>query len=398
MLTLICFLRHAVQIAPQRVDFGARLADHDPGPGGVDVDLEFVGVLADRDLRQPRVGELADDVLAHADVLGEVLGEVALVEPVGLPVVDVAHAHRLWVNLLSHLQLSLSFVSGVGGGRFRSHGQCDRQVAGALGDRRRPPHRARPEALDRGPFVGVGLPDDQVVLEQLVVALGVGHRRLEQLAPIAGGLARGEGEDSASLLDGLAPQVPAHHPRLAGRGAHVAGVGAHDAPPGALAACFAATAAPAGAGRSRRGGAAGSRRGFARRGFAALAAGSSSEASASAGAPRAARRPPPRPRTGLGGAPASAAGSSAAARPPRQPALAGRLRPGGPARVCGRLGCSGARGARRPRLGRARVLAAAASSGRSSSAGLTAPSPSRRARGTRASARTPRACGRPSPR
>ena len=36
------------------------------------------------------------------DVLGEELGEVALVEPVRLPVVDVAHAHRLGMNLLSH--------------------------------------------------------------------------------------------------------------------------------------------------------------------------------------------------------------------------------------------------------------------------------------------------------
>ena len=102
---------HAVQIAAQGVHFGARLADHDPGSGRVDVDLEFVGVLADRDFRQPGVGELVDDVLADADILGEVLGEVALVEPVGLPVVDVTHAHRLWMNLLSHLCLSLSFVS-----------------------------------------------------------------------------------------------------------------------------------------------------------------------------------------------------------------------------------------------------------------------------------------------
>jgi len=56
----------------------------------VDVDLDLVGVLADRDLRQPGVRELADDVRPDVDVLGEVVGEVALVEPVRLPVVDVA--------------------------------------------------------------------------------------------------------------------------------------------------------------------------------------------------------------------------------------------------------------------------------------------------------------------
>ena len=68
---------------------------------------------------------------------------------------------------------------------------------------------ARPIARGRkrlivGPFVGVGLTDDQIVLEQLVVALGVRHRRLEQLAPVARHLTRGEGEDSACLLHGLA--------------------------------------------------------------------------------------------------------------------------------------------------------------------------------------------------
>src|ERR1019366_476938 len=97
---------HAVQVAAQRVHFGARLADHDARARRVDVDLELLGVLADRDVRQPRVGELVDDVLAHAHVLGEVLGEVALVEPVGLPVVDVSHAHGLWMNLLSHFSVS----------------------------------------------------------------------------------------------------------------------------------------------------------------------------------------------------------------------------------------------------------------------------------------------------
>src|SRR6185503_6199590 len=44
----------------------------------------------------------AHDVAPDRDVLRQVVGEVALVEPVGLPVVDVAHAHRLGMNLLSH--------------------------------------------------------------------------------------------------------------------------------------------------------------------------------------------------------------------------------------------------------------------------------------------------------
>ena len=46
------------------------------------------------------------DVLADLDVLEQVVREVALVEPVRLPVVDVADAETLWMNLLSHDWLS----------------------------------------------------------------------------------------------------------------------------------------------------------------------------------------------------------------------------------------------------------------------------------------------------
>src|SRR5205807_6574735 len=95
--------RHAVKLAPERVDLGARLADHDAGPGGVDVDLDLVLVLLDRDVREPRVGELALDVVADVDVLEQVVRELALVEPRRLPVMDVADAQDLWMNLLTHL-------------------------------------------------------------------------------------------------------------------------------------------------------------------------------------------------------------------------------------------------------------------------------------------------------
>src|SRR6266566_3897789 len=67
---LYLLVGHAVQLPAQGVDFAARLADHDARAGGVDVDLQFARVLADRDVRQARVGELAHDVLADAHVLG----------------------------------------------------------------------------------------------------------------------------------------------------------------------------------------------------------------------------------------------------------------------------------------------------------------------------------------
>jgi hypothetical protein len=91
-----------VQITAQGVDLGAGLADHDAGTRGVDVDLHLVGVLADRDVAQAGVRELVGDVAANGDVLGQIVAEVTLGEPVRLPVVDVAHAHGLGVNLLSH--------------------------------------------------------------------------------------------------------------------------------------------------------------------------------------------------------------------------------------------------------------------------------------------------------
>ena len=91
-----------VKVTSKLIDLRARLADHDARPRRVDVDLHLGGVLADRDVRQAGVRQTADDVLADQRVFMQVVREVALVEPVGLPVVDVAHAHRLGMNFLTH--------------------------------------------------------------------------------------------------------------------------------------------------------------------------------------------------------------------------------------------------------------------------------------------------------
>jgi hypothetical protein len=68
----------------------------------VDVDLHLGGVLADRDVGEAGVRELVRDVIANPDVLDQEVGELLLGEPVRLPVVDVAHAHGLGMNLLTH--------------------------------------------------------------------------------------------------------------------------------------------------------------------------------------------------------------------------------------------------------------------------------------------------------
>jgi hypothetical protein len=105
-------LRQLVQIPPQRIDLGARLPDHDPRTRGVDVDRDLAALLSDRDVREARVGEAALDVFANLEVLEQVVGELALVEPVRLPSVDVADPEALWVDLLAHARSTPPRPSG----------------------------------------------------------------------------------------------------------------------------------------------------------------------------------------------------------------------------------------------------------------------------------------------
>ena len=131
------------------------------------------------------------------------------------------------MNLLSHVSVVLSSVSWLSWA-LGARGQRDRQVAGALADRRRASHRARPEALDRRPFVGVCLPDDRSSSSSSwlfsAFATADSSSLLQSRATSRGVKAR----IARASWNGLAPQVPAHHPRLARRGAHVAGVRAND--------------------------------------------------------------------------------------------------------------------------------------------------------------------------
>src|SRR4051794_20000394 len=91
----------------------------------------------------------------------------------------------------------------------------DREVTGALADRRGATHRARPEALERRTFVGVRRLDEEVLAVELMVVLGVCDSRLEHLAPVARHGAGRELEDCAGLLDRLATDVVADKTRLA---------------------------------------------------------------------------------------------------------------------------------------------------------------------------------------
>ena len=90
-----------MEVLAQGVDFAARLADDDAGASGVDIDGDLAAAL-DRDVREPGVGELGDDVIADLQVFLEDVGEVLLLEPGRLPVVDVSDSETLGVDLLSH--------------------------------------------------------------------------------------------------------------------------------------------------------------------------------------------------------------------------------------------------------------------------------------------------------
>src|SRR5262249_34686003 len=88
---------------------------------GVDVDRDPLLVLADQDVGQTRVRELRVDVLADANVLEDVVRELLLAGvPVGLPVVDHAHAEPARMDLLAHYFSPSSGVSASSGASVAS--------------------------------------------------------------------------------------------------------------------------------------------------------------------------------------------------------------------------------------------------------------------------------------
>jgi len=96
-------LRDVVQLTAERIDLDARLADHNAGTRGVDVDRDPLLVLADQDVGQAGMRELPVDVLADLDVLDQVLRELLRARvPVRLPVVDDADAHPSGMDFLTH--------------------------------------------------------------------------------------------------------------------------------------------------------------------------------------------------------------------------------------------------------------------------------------------------------
>src|SRR5262249_42595460 len=133
-----------------------------PRTRGRDVDLDLSRALDDADLGQAGMRELVLDVPANRQVLVQVVRKVALVEPVRLPVVDVADPETLWMDLLSHSSVLRSQRPG--------------DVAGSLVDPSRAAQCPRPVPAQGGALIDVDVLDSQVVGNQVMVRLGVRRR------------------------------------------------------------------------------------------------------------------------------------------------------------------------------------------------------------------------------
>src|SRR5438309_1512211 len=241
-----------LQLVLQLLHLGALATDDDARPRGIDGDPGAVGRALDVDARDAGVVELVLDVAPDLHVLVE-QGRVVLGgEPARAPR-ELRHrpeaepdrmrllAHRLFLLLApgralaaggrrrgpAGRRLGRRRRRGGGGRRRRGRpadapvarpGQAgpgaiglvahrDRQVARAVLDEERAAHRARLYALHRRPAVG-HRPDDAQVVEvaDLVIVLGIGHRRAQHLLDQAGGRPRRELERG----EGLAQDRKAH--------------------------------------------------------------------------------------------------------------------------------------------------------------------------------------------
>src|SRR5262249_1773379 len=98
--------REAGELLLELLDLRPFLADHDAGPGGVDVDLRLVRGTLDVDLRHARVVEALLQEVPGLDVLVGELRILSLREPARVPVLGDTQTESRRMNLLSHDQAS----------------------------------------------------------------------------------------------------------------------------------------------------------------------------------------------------------------------------------------------------------------------------------------------------
>ncbi len=205
---------HLAQVAAQRLDVLALLADHDAGARAVDRDPRVLRRALDRDLAYRRVPELLLQVLAHLDVLGEHRREILAVRvPARRPVALTARRKPVgWISVPWVPTPSVCLQSPTV--------TCD--VAGRLADAVAAALGARGETLQRVGLVDVDRLDLQLVDVGAVVVLGVGDRRLEHLLDDLGALLRAERENAQRAVDRQPADLVGDEPALLGRQAHAA--------------------------------------------------------------------------------------------------------------------------------------------------------------------------------
>ena len=155
------------QLGSQPVGFRPAPADHDAGPGGVDVDAEPVTGPLDLDPADRRPLELAGQVVADLPVLDQVVLVVPVVEPPRLPIGGDAEAKPVRVDLLAHL--CLVFLVWLGGSSLDGL-RLGTGVALGIGFALGPGLRLG-DRLVRGFRLGVGAG------RRLLAAVGLGLRR-----------------------------------------------------------------------------------------------------------------------------------------------------------------------------------------------------------------------------
>src|SRR5665809_147843 len=106
---------------------------------------------------------------------------------------------------------------------LRPRAEDDRQMARPLADSRRAPERSRPVPLERRALVDVGLADEELLGEELVVVLGVCGAGVQELQDIVRGVARCVRQHRAGIGDGLPANVVDYESRLARCAAHELG-------------------------------------------------------------------------------------------------------------------------------------------------------------------------------
>src|SRR5213080_3681003 len=243
--------RPRLQLVLQLLHLGPLPADDDARPGRGDRDPRPVRRALDVDLGDARVIELILDVAPDLHILVQQICVALRREPAGAPRPRRTEAEADRMRLLAHLYVfsldlepldvdpfdlapfgfaalfgaalgvgraaARPFLAAGGRGALGLVAHPDREVAGPVPDGEGAPHRARLHALHRGAAIGHRIDHAEIVeVAYLVVVLGVGDRRTEDLLDDPGRGTRRVLERRQRFADRLPANLIQHEPRLPG--------------------------------------------------------------------------------------------------------------------------------------------------------------------------------------